>query len=100
LFTFLQTSYRINNETKGKNMSKLLRINEHIYSILEQLEQEMGSSKQTILQDILIEYMKNRVINQINAAYFDLRQDPEKWQEELDERALWENSSSDGLEDL
>ncbi len=39
------------------------------------------------------------MIEQSNAAYAEMRKDPVAWQEELDERALWEVTLMDGLED-
>lgn len=34
-----------------------------------------------------------------NAAYAELPSDPAAWQQELDERALWDHTNLDGLED-
>ena len=41
-----------------------------------------------------------QIIAEINAHYAALRADPELWKEELEERAIWERASNDGLEDL
>lgn len=81
-------------------MSKLLRVSEETIMTLEQLEKEMGISKQSILQMVLREYMRNRIVNGINESYATMRQNPEEWKEELEEDALWEAASNDELEDV
>jgi hypothetical protein len=34
----------------------------------------------------------------VNEGYARLRADPEAWQEELDERRLWDTTMADGLD--
>lgn len=39
------------------------------------------------------------ILDETADAYAGLRSDPERWQEELDERAEWDTTLADGLED-
>jgi hypothetical protein len=39
------------------------------------------------------------LLDQANAAFARLKQDPQAWAEELAERALWESTLLDGLAD-
>ncbi|HET7035820.1 MAG TPA: hypothetical protein VFI42_09095 [Thermomicrobiaceae bacterium] len=55
------------------------------------------------MQDLIavaVEAMRRkRILEMTNAAYAAMRADPERWQEELDERREWEETLTDGQED-
>ncbi len=68
--------------------------------MLKELEKLTGESKKMILRQALDRYQRDKIIEDINSHYSALRANPELWREELEERAVWETASNDGLEDL
>jgi hypothetical protein len=44
-------------------------------------------------------YRRELFLADLNAAYARLRADPVAWRDELAERALWETTLADGLDD-
>ena len=44
-------------------------------------------------------YRRRRMLEQTNAAYAALRADPQRWAEELEERAAWDATLADGMAD-
>lgn len=81
-------------------MTKVIRISDSAYETLDQLGQAKGLSKQIIIEKALKKMARESLLDAANKAYAELRADPKKWQEELEERAEWESTLSDGLEDL
>ncbi len=74
-------------------MVKMIRITEDAYDKLKQLEQETGTSKQAIIDQALEQMARERFLKRVNQEYEDLKSRPEEWQEELEDRAEWEECS-------
>ena len=53
---------------------------------------------QQVVATAVEEYRRKVFWEKTNAGYAALRSDPKAWQEELEERAAWDASLSDGLE--
>ena len=53
---------------------------------------------QTILDEAIDQYQRNKFLDEVNAAYARLRADPKAWKEELAERKDWDGTLMDGLE--
>jgi hypothetical protein len=53
---------------------------------------------QKILEQAIEEYRRRRFLDDVNRAYEALRNDPTAWAEELEERAAWDATISDGLD--
>jgi predicted transcriptional regulator len=66
-----------------------VRITEEVREALRQLSEQTGESMQKILADAVEAYQRRYLLEMTNAAYAELRSDPEAWQEELQERAEW-----------
>jgi len=81
-------------------MTKIVRISKNAYDKLNKLEVETGATKQAIIEQALDKLMRENLIERANKAYARLRSNPQAWQEELEERADWESTIADGLEDL
>ena len=62
------------------------------------LAEREGKSMQTVLDDAIEHYRRDKFLDEVNAAYARLRADPEAWKEELDERLVVEGTLMDGLE--
>jgi hypothetical protein len=52
---------------------------------------------QSVLDDAIEQYWRDRFLDEVNAAYAALRSDPKAWKEEEAERALWDRTLADGL---
>lgn len=81
-------------------MTKIVRISKNAYDKLNKLEVEIGASKQVIIEQALDKLMRENLIKRANKAYEKLKSNPQAWQEELEERATWESTITDGLEDV
>ncbi len=80
-------------------MSSLtVRITETSHRMLQELAEQSGESMQSVLDKALEQYRRQRFLEAANADYAALRRDPEAWKEELEERKLWDQALSDGLE--
>jgi hypothetical protein len=79
--------------------SLTVRIDVKSHQALRELAAQTGETLQAVLSRAIEEYQRKRFWEQANADYAALRNDPEAWQEELEERALWESALTDGLED-
>jgi hypothetical protein len=75
------------------------RISENAHHILQVLSAQTGQSHQAVLDAALEAYRRQRFVEEANAAYAALRADPAAWAEELEERALWDTTLMDGLEE-
>ena len=63
-----------------------------------ELAKRAGKPMQTILDEAIDQYQRDKFLDEVNAAYARLRADPEAWKEELDERQDWNGTLMDGLE--
>ena len=79
--------------------STTVRVSEPTHRTLRELSEQLGESMQGILDRAIEDYRRKRVLEQANAGYAALRADPEAWKEELAERADWQATLSDGLDD-
>ncbi len=80
-------------------MSKLIRVSEESFLKIHDMARRMGISKQDIIDEALDKLERTNIMKQANEAYARLRQDPQAWKEEIEERALWDITLKDGLED-
>jgi hypothetical protein len=53
---------------------------------------------QRIIDEAVEEYRRSKIFEQANAAYVALRSDPDTWQELEEERAQWDATLADGLD--
>ncbi len=79
--------------------SPTVRISDAARTVLRELAAKDGASMQAVLEKAIEHYRRQRFLEATNAAYAALRHDPERWREELEERAAWEATLADGLED-
>lgn len=78
-------------------MSKMIRINETTQTKLNKLHKITGRSKQALMEQAINNLARDAFFDAANKSYENLRNNKEAWQEELEERALWESAS---LQDL
>jgi len=80
-------------------MSKMMRISDNTDKNLDELKNILGTSKQTILEKAVDLYIREQFLKKTNEEYAQLQKDPKAWAEELEERALWDVTLADGLDD-
>jgi predicted CopG family antitoxin len=79
--------------------SATVRISEHARETLRELAARTGESMQTVLDRAIEDYRRRRFLEEANAAFATLRDKPEAWREELEEREEWDHTIADGLSD-
>jgi hypothetical protein len=81
-------------------MSELtVSINETTYSTLTILAETSGETIQIILDRAIDNYRRSLFLKEANDAFASLRQNDALWQEELEERQVWDRTMLDGIAD-
>jgi hypothetical protein len=78
--------------------STSIRIDEQALAALRELSRRQRQSVQTVLKQAIDSYRREKFLEQANAAFGALRGNPEAWDEERQERDLWDQTIGDGLE--
>ena len=66
---------------------------------LRLLTSETGESMQAILDEAVEVYRRQAFLKRANTAFAILRNDPDAWKEEQEERAAWDAALNDDLEE-
>ena len=74
-----------------------VRVSERTRETLREIAQAQQESMQSVLERAVEEYRRKRFMEDLNASYAELRNDPDAWKAEEDERALWDRTLLDGL---
>lgn len=77
-----------------------VRVTKETREALRELSEQAGESMQEVLARAVEAYRRQRILEETNAAYAALRNNPEAWREEQEERQAWEATLGDGLEPL
>jgi predicted transcriptional regulator len=80
--------------------STTVRVSEETHELLRKLAAASGEPLQRVLERAVESYRREQFFAELDAAYARLQADPVAWEEELAERALWEATLADGLDDL
>lgn len=75
-----------------------VRISSQSYQILKSLSQEKGQSMQSVIDEALEDLRRRKMLEATNEAFLALKTNKADWQEELEERRVWETTLSDGVE--
>jgi hypothetical protein len=78
--------------------SATVRISQSARDTLRDLASKTGESMQTVLERAIEEYRRRRFLEETNAAYAALRQNEPDWEALQRERAEWDETLLDGLE--
>ena len=73
------------------------RILDSDHALLQQLALQTGKQHQEIIHEALESFHRERMLDDINAAFAQLRRDKSAWREEQAERTAWDGASEDGL---
>ena len=72
------------------------RILDSDHALLQELAASTGKQQQEILHEALANFSRDRMLDEINAAFARLKQDDSAWSAELTERDEWDGASADG----
>ncbi len=75
-----------------------VRISTTTHRVLRGLSSEVGESMQTIVEEAIEQYRRRKFLEGLNQDYKALKEDSNAWKEELEERALWDETLLDGAE--
>ena len=78
--------------------STSIRIDEQALAVLRELARRQRQPVQTVLKQAIESYRREKFLDEANAAFAALRSKPEAWEEEQQERDLWDQTAGDGLE--
>src|SRR5438552_13461174 len=76
----------------------MVRVRSKTRESLRHLAKKTGSSMQDVLDQAVEALRKELLWKEANAAFAAMRNDPKAWAQELEERRLWDNTLSDGLD--
>jgi hypothetical protein len=74
----------------------IITLSNAAHETLMRLAETSGEPMQIVLDKAIESYRRSVFLVQANQAFAALRQDEELWQEELAERALWDQTMADG----
>ena len=77
----------------------IVRVSEAAWQSLKHLSERCGVTMQEIVDRAVEDYRRKLFLEEVNLAYAVLRSDPGAWQEELEERKLWDAVLADGAEE-
>ena len=76
-----------------------IRVSDASHQTLRMLSRHKKQPMQAVVDNALEMLRRQMMLEEANAAFQALKSDPQAWQEELAERALWEQTLMDGVED-
>ena len=76
-----------------------VRIRKETREVLRELEQHTGQGPQDLLARAVDQFRRSLILAETNIAYGVLRTDPDAWAESEVERAEWEGTLADGVDD-
>lgn len=79
--------------------TQTVRVRPATHAKLQKLAEQSGRTMPDVLDEAVEALRRQQLLDATNAAYAAIREDPVAWQEEIAERALWDNTLLDGLED-
>ena len=78
--------------------SSTVRLNKASLEVLKKLAGQTGLPMQVILANAIEAYKRKLFFDHLHHSFKALKEDSRKWKDELAERAVWDNSLSDGLD--
>jgi len=75
-----------------------VRISNTSCDILRELAAQKGASMQALLDKAIEAYRRQLFLEEINQAYAALRENPKTWSRIEKERAAWDTTLNDGLD--
>jgi len=79
-------------------MAFQVRVNETTHTAIRNLANELGESMQSIVDKAIERYKRELFLESLNQDFKKLQENEIDWENELEERRLWENTLLDGVE--
>lgn len=79
--------------------TETVRVSAGTHSALKELSALTGGPMTVVLDRAVKAYRREQFLDECDRAYARLSADPKEWAEELAERAAWDVTLADGLED-
>jgi hypothetical protein len=73
------------------------RILDSDHALLQELAATTGKQHQEIIHEALEAYNRDRMLDEINAAFAAVKRDESAWREEQAERTAWDGTALDGV---
>lgn len=92
----------VERDRSGKqraDQSPTVRISAADKLVLDELARETNESHPRLLHRAIELLRREKFFQEMNAAYAELRRDPEAWLEEAADRQLFDGSTSEGLQE-
>lgn len=77
--------------------SYTIKISSTSYNTLQQIAARSGESIEALLDQAIEQYRRQKFLEAANKAYAPLRNNPEEWAIEMEERQAWDVTLDDGL---
>ena len=74
-----------------------VRISQRAYLILKTIADKEAKPMPALLDEAIESLRRRRFLEDANQAFAVLKANPKAWQEELDERAMWDRTNQDGV---
>ena len=80
-------------------MSKMIRISPETYKTLDTISKKTGMSKKLFTEEAIERFAREKFLELAGQAYSRTQKNPQAWNKELEERALWETTLADGIDE-
>jgi predicted DNA-binding protein len=90
---------KCDNEEYIVRTTTTIRVSEKTRDTLHALARDVGVPMAEVVELAIEQYRRQRILDAANAEYAALRADPEAWAEVQAERAVWDVTLADGLEE-
>jgi predicted transcriptional regulator len=80
------------------NETTTVRISKDVYNEVKSLAKSENQNMQRILEQAVKEYKKKKFFEDLNTSFAKLKANSNNWNDEIEERELWEPTLADGLE--
>ena len=77
----------------------MVRIGQDTHAVLKGLAAKEGSTMQAVLDKAVEAYRRIRFLEQVNESYDEVRRDDLAWAQVREERAAWDTTLDDGLQE-
>jgi len=80
------------------NESTTVRVNRQTYNEIKNLADKQNKNMQNIIDLAIKQYKKIQYFQELNLSFSRLKENKESWDEEKNERKMWDSTLVDGLD--
>lgn len=82
-----------------QTQTRTIRISSSTHAALKQISKDESEPMQAVLDRLLRKYLAEQLLHRTNAAFAQLRDNSEEWNQEMEEREAWDQTIADDLKD-